>query len=323
MKSPDKFLICKGTSGMGNRIFATCTAILYSRISERNLIIDWRDGSYGEAGVNNFNHFFEFSEGYGTESLSTSNSIYPEVWKDNLETSWGQLRRTLGMPDSLLSIDVSRLDYEQDILIFSSYSHNIGKMKPLFQGKFDYLSTLSVSEILQSILRTDLKLNSAILQSVQHFKASQFGTKTIGVHVRQTDMKIPIDKLIHRTQSLAREMRADCIFLATDAQDTIQLFEQNFQRVVTIPKWFPPHGERLHQNWEHCPDRVQNGIEALKDVYLLAECSGLIFSSQSSFGYLASLLSHAEKQYLHDINRPSFFDKLKARLRGLIPKKTL
>lgn len=303
---------------MGNRIFALCTAILYSRMSDRTLIIDWRDGSYGDVGVNTFNQFFEFAEEASLESLRSSASIYPEVWRENMDTSWGELRRNLGAKDSVLSIDVSRLDYEQEVIVFGSYTHEINRMRPLFQGQFEYLANLSISEILQSILRSELKLNSRISETVQRFKSTEFSPKTLGVHVRNTDMKLPVDKLIERTKKRVRKTGTDCIFLATDDQEIIQLFEHTFKRVVTVPKWFPPAGERLHQNWQHCPDRIQNGIEALTDLYLLAECSGLIFSSQSSFGYLASLLSQADRHNLQDINQPDFLTKLKAKLKSKI-----
>ncbi len=73
----------------------------------------------------------------------------------------------------------------------------------------------------------------------------------------------------------------------------------------------------MHQNWDQCPDRVQNGREALMDMYLLASCNDLIFSSQSSFGLVASILSKTSKQHLHDVNSSSFIEKVKAKIRGI------
>ena len=116
-----------------------------------------------------------------------------------MDTSWGELRRNLGAKDSVLSIDVSRLDYEQEVIVFGSYTHEINRMRPLFQGQFEYLANLSISEILQSILRSELKLNSRISETVQRFKSTEFSPKTLGVHVRNTDMKLPVDKLIERS----------------------------------------------------------------------------------------------------------------------------
>ena len=53
------------------------------------------------------------------------------------------------------------------------------------------------------------------------------------------------------------------------------------------------------------------------DMYLLASCNDLIFSSQSSFGLVASILSKASKQHLHDVNSSSLVEKVKAKIRGI------
>ncbi|MGA1410143.1 MAG: nodulation protein NodZ [Prochlorotrichaceae cyanobacterium] len=121
MDAAHKFLICKGSSGMGNRILAACTAILYSQISGRKLIIDWRDGSYSEEGDNSFPVFFELPEANSMEELPVAASVYPPVWQDKLETSLGRLRQALEVSDRSLSFELDQLDYEQDILVFCAY----------------------------------------------------------------------------------------------------------------------------------------------------------------------------------------------------------
>jgi len=319
----DKFLICKGSSGMGNRMLAACTAIFYSQISGRQLIIDWRDGSYSQDGQNSFNTFFELPEvcqmGHSLnpqelETLMRSESVYPDLWRENLKTSLGALRNTLQVSDRELSCEMSRLDYGEDVLVFCAYTHKIHEMRPLFTQKFQSFSTLSLNEILRTLLRSQFVLKDTISKPIQDFKTSQFGAKTIGVHVRYTDMKMPLDQLMNTTTRIVRRSGADCLFLATDAQEIIQRFQDTFPRVITVPKWFPPPGQRLHQNWEHCPDRIQNGIEALMDLYLMAHCSGLVFSSKSSFGFVASLLSQAEPQHLYDVSTPSIWDKFKRKI---------
>jgi broad specificity phosphatase PhoE len=130
-------------------------------------------------------------------------------------------------------------------------------------------------------------------------------------------MKIPLDKLITNTKKINKNNKFNSIFLSTDSQEVVEKFQQEFANIITTPKWFPPSGERMHQNWDQCPDRVQNGIEALMDMYLLASCNDLIFSSQSSFGLVASILSKASKQHLHDVNSSSFIEKVKAKIRGI------
>ena len=95
----------------------------------------------------------------------------------------------------------------------------------------------------------------------------------------------------------------------------MQDFKHKFNNVITAEKWFPPSGRRLHQNWEECPDRLQNGIEALRDLYLLSQCESLIFSSKSSFGYLASLLNSQGKIY--DVEQPSLTQKIRRKLKQI------
>ena len=107
------------------------------------------------------------------------------------------------------------MQFKKLILDTVELTHEINRMRPLFQGQFEYLANLSISEILQSILRSELKLNSRISETVQRFKSTEFSPKTLGVHVRNTDMKLPVDKLIERTKKRVRKTGADCICLVS------------------------------------------------------------------------------------------------------------
>ncbi|AFY99518.1 nodulation protein NodZ [Calothrix sp. PCC 6303] len=318
MTTSNKFVVCKGSSGMGNRILAACTAVLYSQITGRNLIIDWRDGSYSEEGLNSFFSFFDYPDGAQIEELIKPGSVYPSMWSNNLNKSFGSLKQELGISDESISFDVSKADYKEDILVFCSYTHKIHQMRTLFNGEFEHLKSLDYRAIIQLILNSNFSLKDDIYRSIETFKSTNFGSKTVGVHVRYTDIKIPLDKLIQATKKVIHKNHSDCVFLSTDAQEVIQIFKQEFDRVVITPKWFPQPGERMHQNWNSCPDRIKNGVEALTDLYLLADCDDLVFSSESSFGYVASILSKAKKDHLHDVKIVSLVDKFKAKARTLI-----
>jgi hypothetical protein len=305
---------------MGNRILATCTAILYSQITGRRLIVDWRDGSYSENALNSFPQFFNCPHLGQIEEILQTNSVYPALWSGRLNQSFGSLRHELDISDQAMSFDVSKGNYTEDILVFCSYTHRINRMKALFVGDFQYLLKLDYPEIIRSILESHLHLKEEIKQSIQQFKSNNFGTRTVGVHVRHTDMKIPVDKIIEATQRVVNRYKSDCIFLATDAQEMIEIFRNQFPNVSTAPKWFPPSGERMHQNWDNCPDKIQNGIEALTDLYLLAECQDLVFSSQSSFGYVSSVLSKAGSGHLHNVNTNPLPAKLRTRATQFLAK---
>ena len=58
----------------------------------------------------------------------------------------------------------------------------------------------------------------------------------------------------------------------------------------------------MHSNLE-CPDRMENGIEALVDMYLLAACDYLVVDEHSSFSYVASLLTNAPDSNVFNVQR--------------------
>ena len=60
-----------------------------------------------------------------------------------------------------------------------------------------------------------------------------------------------------------------------------------------------PDAQRIHQS-RACPDRLQNGVEALVDLYLHAECDYLVGDSTSAFAKVAGLLSAAPASRRYD-----------------------
>ena len=298
-----KYVLVKGSSGLGNRMLAALTAFLYARICDRKIIVDWSDGSYSQQGKNAFPAYFDCAAAEKLACLPQTESVYPELWKGNLNVSFGSLRakiRGKGYED--MSVDISRADYEADILVFCAYTQKIRFLRPLFVDNFSSFSARNDRDILRSLLRQELVLKDAIRDRVDRFRQKYFNDRTLGVHIRYSDMKVPLEKIYQKVRSQNR--KNTLIFLATDSQEVVRDFRDRFEKnVVTTDKWFPPPGERMHQNTRS--DRLHNGIEALTDLYLLASCQSLIFSSQSTFGYVASLLSDADPRKLFDIQQPS------------------
>jgi hypothetical protein len=62
---------------------------------------------------------------------------------------------------------------------------------------------------------------------------------------------------------------------------------------------------------EHCPDRLQNAIDALIDMYTLAKCQYLVFASSSTFSYISSLSSTMPGSNIIDIERNDPIIRLK------------
>ena len=49
-----KYLLVKGTAGLGNRLLFLLSALLYARLTERLLVVDWCDSTYSNDGSNAF-----------------------------------------------------------------------------------------------------------------------------------------------------------------------------------------------------------------------------------------------------------------------------
>ncbi|MCT7958074.1 nodulation protein NodZ [Laspinema palackyanum] len=315
-----KYIVVKGTSGIGNRVFAVATGILYAQISGRQLVVDWRDGSYSNTGNNLFFRYFDCPVAQSVEVLPVTDSIYPTPWQNQLHRSLGSLLNETGLNcDQDLSCDVSRLDYPETIIVLSAYTHKIHRMRSLFTGEYSRFAKLTNPEILKLILQSNLTLKEDIRLKVEQFKQEYFSDYMIGVHIRYSDMKVPLSEIEASLQSIVRSVKFKHpnykIFLATDSQEVLSLFGEKFINVISTNKWFSPSGKRLHQNPQECEDLIQNGIEALVDLYLLAECDHLLFSSRSSFGLLSSLLMTNKQALRSDIDqKKSLIKRVKLKL---------
>jgi hypothetical protein len=130
---------------------------------------------------------------------------------------------------------------------------------------------------------------------------------------RKTSLK---DFLRHVDKLHAKKPQAT-IFLATDNKEAEDQIRARYPKVVTTPKWFPEGGISMHQNPE-CPDRTNNAVEALIDMYLLAECDYLVFPGSSTFSKIASLISTMPRANAIDIERYSPRIRIKRFVKALV-----
>ena len=133
------------------------------------------------------------------------------------------------------------------------------------------------------------------------------------MHVRYADHRVSLLAILDKLNMLLRHEPGLQVFLATDNIQIKKMFEENYPGVITTPHWYPKPGSRLHNN-QDCPDPLEGGIEALVDLYLLAECTYLIIDTSSSFSYVARLLTKAPDSNIFDVKRGG---KLPAPLRRL------
>lgn len=315
--SANKYLIVKGKEGLGNRLFSALTGIVYAQLSGRKLIIDWSDHIYSSDGTNIFNIVFNCSMNCPTQDVPETDSINPAVWRGNLHRSVYEMDKLDGNITNNIesrlkfSIDPAKLQYDEEILIMWSPSNRIGQLREQYNSRFPEFASLTTDSISRGLLKEYLILSPPIRERVVRFKLERFNKATVGVHVRYTDKTVMLSNIQKRLQRLRKRMPDLQIFLSTDNEDIKTMFEQKYPSVITTPHWYPKRGMSIHGN-QYCPDPTESCIEALIDLYLLAECDYLIVDTTSSFSYMAKLLTKAPNSCLFDV-KPG--EKLLPRLR--------
>jgi hypothetical protein len=320
-----KILVVKAKGGMGNRILCAVTGILYGQLTGRLTIVDWRDAAYSNDGSNTFSHFFNSPKVLSETILPKDASIRPEIWAGQIDKSMSRMlsehdpnkHRSIWIHRKY-SIDVRELDYPEDIVVFWYYTGRIRALKTHFQNSDSSFAGLDSDGIVRKVLLEQMKLSDKVRWCIDDFKSSMcWPEKVIGVHVRYTDMKTNLTHYEHALQRFLHCEPKAHIFLATDNEQISREYHERYKNVFSTPKWFPNDSSPMHQN-AVCPDKVLNGIEALVDMYLLADCDYLIYPGGSTFSRLARLLSNISSENVVDIERFNPRVRLKRLIRELV-----
>lgn len=304
-----KYLLVKGRAGMGNRVFSLLTAVLYARLTRRRLLVDWSDPTYSSDGSNVVHQLFVSKLFDPSDQIPDTHSVRPQIWRGHLRESAVAMAKThepglTGDPLAWrrLSVGLSKLDYQEDVLVMWTYCPLIDQMRRHFHGEFRGLRKLGTETILRSLMHDSVELHPAIRERVDGLKRSWPAKPMIGAHVRHTDRRTSHQAVRRKVDELCAQHPGAPIFLATDNHAVEDLFARTYPGLLTAPKWYPSGRQALHQNVE-CLDRAANGIEALTDLYLLAGCDYLVLDTSSSFSSVASILTAAERSNIYDIRR--------------------
>ena len=315
-----RFLLVKGVAGLGDRMLCVLGAILYARMSQRTLVVDWTDPVYSADGKNVFHRFFRSPHCSPTVGIPETDSIYPAAWRDHLHES---VRRRTGErsfnPENVrreLSIDPAKLDYPEDLLVFVQFGMKLDRLRHHFHGPFQALAQKSDAAISSDLLRYDLMLQPEIRGRVDQFKRSRFGSRTVGVHIRYSDYRVRVLAIIKQLNALLKRERDLQIFLATDNLEIARMFENTYSGVISTSHGFADPGFTIHNRFDN-PDRTEGAIAALMDMYLLAECDHLIVDTSSNFARVARFLSAAPFSHTIDVATK---DKGNRRVRNAITR---
>jgi len=323
-KNVAKYLVVKAKGGMGNRMLCAITGIIYGQLTGRMTVIDWRDAGYSNDRSNTFSRFFDCHCIYPETVFPAMATIRPAVWKNNLDKSMSEMisRFDPKKHSSLrihrkYSVDIRRLDYDEDIVVFWYYTGRIRAIERHLRNRQNSLAGLDTNEIIRKVLLEEMKLSDEVRQHLDDYKSANWPDKVIGVHIRHTDLRTNLLRYERPLRKFLRRSPKAHIFLATDNLQVNEDYHKRFKNVFSIPKWFPESMASMHQN-VNCPDKVANGIEALVDMYLLADCDYLIYPGSSTFSCVSRLLSNKPPEKVVDIERFNPKVRLKKLIRELV-----
>jgi len=308
LSSRERILLVKGAAGLGNRMQCVATALVYARLTSRRMIIDWRDPMYSDDGRNVFGRYFARPDSGSLADLKDSSlSVAPGIWSGNLDEPVMEFMRRIGTASPLdpatwrpYTIDPRRLDYREAVAVFWSPFDLIDDIRKHFSGELAPWRRKTRRDILRGIFREEFIPVASVTERVESFRAAEFRTPVIGIHVRFTDRRCRLPAIVRRLSKLLKRHPGATIFLATDNLEVERRFQSEFANVKAIPKWFSPVGGTIHRS-RLAVGRTENGIAALTDLYLLSECDYLIIDEHSSFGLVAAWLSNIPWSRIYNV----------------------
>jgi len=306
-----KYVICEGPveAGLGDLIFAVITAIAYAKLTDRHLCIDWRCGIYGMPPEENlFDKIFKLNDVDYYFGLPQSDSINPLIWKDSLNKSFEQLRRENGFPEfdrklaiEQYSVDYTKFDHEEEIVVIWDFDHFDHLIDPLTErGIIEKPKSElhAMGQIYHKYFQLQEEPARFIKSRLNKIFKKAGNSKILGVHVRETDESFDCYKptkrrdYFYKTNTILKKDKSiQKIFLATDNIKVQEQFISKYgKKVLVNEKWFDQPGDPLHLSLDHCPDKLENILNALLEIYALARCDYLIRRRQTSFSRLSECI---------------------------------
>lgn len=298
-------LIIKAKGGLGNRLLSAATAIAYAESTSRQWCIDWRDGLYASQGVNSVALMFDIKNQASLADLKNSDAIVPSLWEKRVDWPVRKII-SLDFPKQhsnpliyrKLSSPFKKNAPNNTTEVFWSYTSKLGRIKPFLLGE---QRKLRRDEILSNALKAFLKPQARIITRADELLAGN-SHDTLGVHIRYTDLKVPIEKLIIKVKNEMTKFNYRFIFLATDSAYAEEIFNKAFSSVVTQKKRYSVDNAQLH-SVEDYDEKPNDADVALIDMMTLSKCRGLVYCSRSTFAETSRLYGDFDPKRLTDIDR--------------------
>jgi hypothetical protein len=306
--SGGRALVIKAKGGLGNRMLSAITGLVLARLNDRTPFIDWRDGMYVERGINLYPLLFDAGWMGDVDQFDAATVTAPALWADRMADHPTDiihqhfpnqhqdpfLYRKLGIP-------MNGPDPAERVGVFWSYLPKLkrlaGRMArhPAFAGK-------GIDAITSDYLASHFRPVPAVAAKVDAI-FRDIAAPVIGVHIRFTDRKAPLPRIMATIERLARAHPEARIFLATDSAEAESAVLTRFPDVLRIEKALAQGGQALHVASGEFADPVEEARNALVDMMALARCHWLVHSSHSTFSVTAALIGRIPRERQLDVDR--------------------
>jgi hypothetical protein len=302
-----RYLIIKALGGFGNRILSATTGLVLAELTGRTPLIDWRDGMYLPTGINAYPLLFDSPPLLDPATFDQRTDVVPAIWSGRLDQHpvqvlWEHFRDDYNNPFIYhkLCIDLARPEVDQELAVFWSYLPKMARIRrhmsraPQFHGKRS-------DDVTRLVLSRYFRPNERIGREVDKLFVGRRG-RIIGVHVRYTDRKVSLERIIAAVARLKKRVPDAAIFLATDNQGVQDFFQREFSNLLVIEKVLGNDAYSLHEDLK-MSDPQREAENALIDMWALSSCDWLVHSRHSSFSVTAAMIGGIPRSRQIDVDR--------------------
>lgn len=301
-------LVIKAKGGLGNRMLSAVTGCVLARLNGRTPYIDWRDGMYVAPGENLYPLLFDAGWMGDLYAFDEARDVAPALWSGKMSQHPVDVIRR-DFPNQhrdpflyrKLSIDLVGADPGNPVAVFWSYLPKLQRLTGRIAAHPDFAGR-TPEEIMCDFLDRHFKPVAEVQSEVDRIFDGRKGP-VIGVHIRFTDRKAPLPKIMRELERLAQQAPGAEIFLATDSAEAQDAVMSRFPDTITIDKALASDDTALHFSSEGFSDPVVEARNALIDMMALARCDWLLHSRHSTFSVTAALLGRIPKRRQVDVDR--------------------
>lgn len=292
----ERFLAVKASGGLGNRLLGIMCASVYSMMTGRKLCVDWSDFMYSDNGENVFPKLFKLDGLPFSYRIPRTEDICPEFWRELLYVNALLEQYGINHLDPRV-MDVTRVDltkrYEQTIAAFWSFNldplhkalEHVHERLPRFAG-------LDVDEVCGELMKKHILPRPVVTDRVDAFAEKNFSTPMVGVHIRQTDLRMPLEEVGKTVEDLKRELGAR-VYLATDNPRVERMMGELFKdELVLMPKRYPDGEKHMHSHRITGMSNFDKAVDAMVEMYLLSRCNAIVRYQPSSFARISGYCSN-------------------------------